>query len=357
MQRRISRQIKLGGLSVGGGAPITVQSMTNTKTHDAAATIAQINALADAGCDIVRVAVPDERAAGTLSYIKQSIALPLVADIHFDYRLALLVLDAGVDGLRINPGNIGAEANVRRVADKAKTRGVPIRIGVNAGSLPAEVLREYGRPCPEALLEAALKNAALLEKQGFTDIKLSLKAHDALLTINAYKLAAAATDYPLHIGVTEAGTPRSGLVKSAVGIGALLAMGIGDTLRVSLTGDPLEEVKAGREILKALGLRPYGPTVIACPTCGRTEIDLEKLALRVEDKLSGVKDTITVAVMGCVVNGPGEAKEADVGIAGGKGVGLLFKKGRVLRKVPEAALFDELLREIDDILCERAKEQ
>jgi (E)-4-hydroxy-3-methylbut-2-enyl-diphosphate synthase len=331
--------------------------MTNTKTHETAATIAQINALAAAGCDIVRVAVPDERAAAALPYIKQAIALPLIADIHFDYRLALSALDAGADGLRINPGNIGAEANVRRVADKAKTRGAPIRIGVNAGSLPADILRKYERPCPEALLEAALRNAALLEGWGFTDIKLSLKAHDAPLTINAYKLAAEATDYPLHIGITEAGTPRSGLIKSAVGIGALLSMGIGDTLRVSLTGDPVEEAKAGREILKALGLRPYGPTVIACPTCGRTEIDLEKLALRVEDELAGVKDTITVAVMGCVVNGPGEAREADVGIAGGKGAGLLFKKGRVLRKVPEAVLFDELLKEINDILRERAKKQ
>ena len=357
MKRRASKKIMLGNLPVGGGTPITVQSMTNTKTHDLAATVAQINALADAGCDIVRVAVPDGRAAGALGHIKQAVRLPLIADVHFDYRLALLAIDAGVDGLRINPGNIGGEGNVRQVAEKAKARGIPIRVGVNAGSLPGDILRKYGRSCPEALLEAAVKSAALLEKHGFYDIKLSLKAHDALLTIKAYRLAADATDYPLHIGVTEAGTLRSGLVKSAIGIGTLLVMGIGDTLRVSLTGDPVEEVKAGREILKSLGLRPYGPTIIACPTCGRTEIDLEKLALRVEDKLSGLKDTITVAVMGCVVNGPGEAREADVGIAGGKGGGILFKKGRILRKVPENALFDELLKEVSDILDERAKKQ
>jgi (E)-4-hydroxy-3-methylbut-2-enyl-diphosphate synthase len=280
--------------------------------------------------------------------------LPLIADVHFDYRLALLAIDAGVDGLRINPGNIGGKERVRAVADKAREKGVPIRIGVNAGSLPKDILRKYQHPSAPAMLETALRHADLLEENGFTDIKLSLKAHDAPLVIEAYRLAAQRTDYPLHVGVTEAGTVNSGLIKSAVGIGALLAAGIGDTIRVSLTGDPVEEVKAGREILKALGLRAYGPTVISCPTCGRTDIDLEKLALSVEKSLSGLRDTITVAVMGCVVNGPGEAREADVGVAGGKGEGLIFRKGQILRKVSEGDLLAELLKEIDIVLRERS---
>lgn len=352
MQRKITRQIRIGSIAIGGGAPISVQSMTNTKTQDAEATVRQIEALASAGCDIVRLAVPDKEAAANIGAIKAQVKVPLVADIHFDYRLALIAIEQGIDALRLNPGNIGGAENVRRVAEAAKARGIPIRIGVNAGSLDKRLLEKYGGVTAEALVESALEHVRLLEEQDFYDMKISLKAHDVPLTLAAYRLMSERCDYPLHLGVTEAGTVRSGIVKSAVGIGTLLAEGIGDTLRVSLTGDPVVEVRVAREILKSLGLRDYGPTLISCPTCGRTAIDLPQIADRVEERLAGISRPIHVAVMGCVVNGPGEARSADVGIAGGKGVGLVFRKGEVVRQVKEEDLVEELFREIDSILAE-----
>lgn len=352
MQRKITRQIRIGSIAIGGGAPISVQSMTNTKTQDAEATVRQIEALASAGCDIVRLAVPDKEAAANIGAIKAQVKVPLVADIHFDYRLALIAIEQGIDALRLNPGNIGGAENVRRVAEAAKVRGVPIRIGVNAGSLDKRLLEKYGGVTAEALVESALEHVRLLEEQDFYDMKISLKAHDVPLTLAAYRLMSERCDYPLHLGVTEAGTVRSGIVKSAVGIGTLLAEGIGDTLRVSLTGDPVVEVRVAREILKSLGLRDYGPTLVSCPTCGRTAIDLPQIADRVEERLAGISRPIHVAVMGCVVNGPGEARSADVGIAGGKGVGLVFRKGEVVRQVKEEDLVEELFREIDNILAE-----
>ena len=352
MQRKITRQIHIGAVAIGGGAPVSVQSMTNTKTQDAQATVRQIEPLAAAGCDIVRLAVPDKEAAANIGKIKAQTKVPLVADIHFDYRLALQAIEQGIDALRLNPGNIGGAENVRRVAEAAKARGIPIRIGVNAGSLDKRLLAKYGGVTAEALVESALEHVRLLEEQDFHDMKISLKAHDVPLTLAAYRLMSERCDYPLHLGITEAGTVRSGIIKSAVGIGALLAEGIGDTLRVSLTGDPVVEVRVAREILKSLGLRDYGPTLISCPTCGRTAIDLPSIAERVEERLSGIARPIQVAVMGCVVNGPGEARGADVGIAGGKGVGLVFRKGEVVRQVKEEELVEELFREIDSILEE-----
>lgn len=352
MQRKITRQIRIGSIAIGGGAPISVQSMTNTKTQDVEATVRQIEALASAGCDIVRLAVPDKEAAANIGAIKAQVKVPLVADIHFDYRLALVAIEQGIDALRLNPGNIGGAENVRRVAEAAKARGIPIRIGVNAGSLDKRLLEKYGGVTAEALVESALEHVRLLEEQDFYDMKISLKAHDVPLTLAAYRLMSERCDYPLHLGITEAGTVRSGIVKSAVGIGALLAEGIGDTLRVSLTGDPVVEVRVAQEILKSLGLRDYGPTLISCPTCGRTAIDLPQIADRVEERLAGISRPIHVAVMGCVVNGPGEARSADVGIAGGKGVGLVFRKGEVVRQVKEEDLVEELFREIDSILAE-----
>ena len=352
MQRKITRQIRIGSIAIGGGAPISVQSMTNTKTQDAEATVRQIEALASAGCDIVRLAVPDKEAAANIGAIKAQVKVPLVADIHFDYRLALIAIEQGIDALRLNPGNIGGAENVRRVAEAAKAHGIPIRIGVNAGSLDKRLLEKYGGVTAEALVESALEHVRLLEEQDFYDMKISLKAHDVPLTLAAYRLMSERCDYPLHLGVTEAGTVRSGIVKSAVGIGTLLAEGIGDTLRVSLTGDPVVEVRVAREILKSLGLRDYGPTLVSCPTCGRTAIDLPQIADRVEERLAGISRPIHVAVMGCVVNGPGEARSADVGIAGGKGVGLVFRKGEVVRQVKEEDLVEELFREIDSILAE-----
>ena len=352
MERKKTRRIHIGAVPIGGGAPIAVQSMTNTKTADAAATVAQIKALAAAGCDIVRLAVPDMAAAKTLGEIIRAVDVPLVADIHFDYRLALEAIRQGIAALRLNPGNIGGADNVRAVTAAAKKAHIPIRIGVNAGSLDKKLLAKYGRPTAEALVESALGHVRLLEAEDFYDIKISLKAHDVPLTIAAYRKMSEAVDYPLHLGITEAGTPQSGMIKSAVGIGALLAEGIGDTIRVSLTGDPLVEVKVANEILKSLGLREYGPTLIACPTCGRTSIDLAQIAADVEARLEGVSRPIQVAVMGCIVNGPGEAREADVGIAGGRGEGLVFRKGEVLRRVPEDQLVAELFKEIDAILRE-----
>lgn len=353
MERRMTRQIHVGPVLIGGDAPIAVQSMTNTKTQDARATLLQIRQLADAGCDIIRCAVPDMEAAFALKEIVAGSPIPVIADIHFDYRLALQAIESGVQGLRLNPGNIGGIEKVKAVVEAAKPGNIPIRIGVNAGSLPKDLLEKYGHPTAEALVEAAWRHIHILEEMDYRNIKVSLKCHDVPLTLAAYRLLASQCDYPLHVGITEAGTVNSGIIKSAVGIGALLAEGIGDTIRVSLTGDPVNEVKAGFEILKALGLRTYGPTLISCPTCGRTSIDLEKLAVIVEARLADIKEPISVAVMGCIVNGPGEAREADVGIAGGKGEGLVFRKGQVIKKVPEDSLVNELFDEIDKILDER----
>ncbi|MDD6126761.1 MAG: flavodoxin-dependent (E)-4-hydroxy-3-methylbut-2-enyl-diphosphate synthase [Selenomonas sp.] len=355
LERKKTRQIHIGPVAIGGGAPISVQSMTNTKTTDTEATLAQIRALAAAGCDIVRLAVPDMDAARNLKNILPKSPVPLVADIHFDYHLALEAIRQGIHGLRLNPGNIGGEENVRKVVEAAKAAGIPIRIGVNAGSLDKKLLEKYGGVTAEALVESALQHVRILEAQGFYDMKISLKAHDVPLTLAAYRLMSEKVEYPLHLGITEAGTAKTGVIKSAVGIGALLAEGIGDTIRISLTGDPVVEVRVANEILKSLGLKEYGPTLVACPTCGRTSIDLPAIAAEVEKKLAGITEPIEVAVMGCVVNGPGEARGADVGIAGGKGEGLVFRKGEIIRKVPESELVPELFKEIDKILEERNK--
>ena len=357
IERKKTRQIHIGPVAIGGGAPISVQSMTNTKTTDTAATVAQIRALTAAGCDIVRLAVPDMEAARNLGAIIAAVDVPLVADIHFDYRLAIEAIHQGIAALRLNPGNIGGEENVRAVVREAKQAHIPIRIGVNAGSLDKKLLARYGRVTAEALVESALQHVRILEAQEFYDMKISLKAHDVPLTLDAYRLMSETVDYPLHLGITEAGTPHTGMIKSAVGIGALLAEGIGDTLRISLTGDPVVEVQVANEILKSLGLREYGPTLISCPTCGRTSIDLPAIAAEVEKKLAGIKAPIQVAVMGCVVNGPGEARDADVGIAGGKGEGLVFRKGEIVRKVPENQLVSELFKEIDAILQSKGEEK
>ncbi len=353
MDRKKTRTIQIGNRGIGSDAPISVQSMTNTKTDNVEATVKQIQALAAAGCDIVRLAIPDMAAAQAVDRIKQLVTVPLIADIHFDYRLALSCLERGIDGLRLNPGNIGQEEHVKKVVKEAQKKRIPIRIGVNAGSLDKTLLAKHGgHPTPAAMVESALQHIAILENLDFNDIKISLKANDVPTTIAAYRLMSDTKDYPLHLGITEAGTVNSGVIKSAVGIGALLAQGIGDTIRVSLTGDPVEEVKVANEILKSLGLREYGPTLISCPTCGRCNIDLISLAHQVEDRLKGVKKPIKVAVMGCVVNGPGEAKEADIGIAGGMGQGILFRKGEILRKVPEEELVAALFVELDKLIVE-----
>lgn len=356
-KRKKTRMIHIGPVAIGGGAPISVQSMCNTKTTDTKATVAQIKTLQAAGCDIVRLAVPDMQAAKNLHNIIAQVNVPLVADIHFDYKLALESIEQGISALRLNPGNIGGEEKVKAVVKAAKAHNVPIRIGVNAGSLDKKILAKYGGVTPEALVESAMQHVKILEALDFHDMKISLKAHDVPLTLAAYRLMSETVDYPLHLGITEAGTVNTGIIKSAVGIGALLAEGIGDTFRISLTGDPVVEVKVANEILKSLGLKEYGPTLIACPTCGRTSIDLPAIAAKVEAKLAAIKDSIDVAVMGCVVNGPGEARGADVGIAGGNGEGLIFRKGEIIRKVPEAVLVDELFKEIDAILEERHKNE
>ena len=343
----MTRQISVGGVPLGGGAPVTIQSMTNTRTDDVAATVAQIRRLAAAGCQIVRVAVPDLAAAKAVGAIKEQIDIPLVVDIHFDYKLALECVAAGCDKVRINPGNIGGEDRVRQVADACRQKGIPIRIGVNGGSLEKPILAKYGGVTPEALVESAFGHIRLLEKFDFTDICVSLKSSSVPVTMAAYRLMSEKSDYPLHLGVTETGTPRMGILKSAVGIGGLLALGIGDTMRVSLSADPVEEVYAAQDILRVVGLRKDAPELISCPTCGRTKIDLIGLAQEVEERLRTVRKPITVAVMGCVVNGPGEAREADVGIAGGDGVGLLFRKGEIVKKVPQEELVDELFRLIE----------
>ena len=353
IERKKTRQIHIGPVAIGGGAPISVQSMCNTRTTDTEGTVAQIKALQAAGCDIVRLAVPDMEAAKNLGNIIKAVSVPLVADIHFDYKLAIEAIHQGISALRLNPGNIGGEQNVRAVVQEAKSSHIPIRIGVNAGSLDKKILAKYGAVTPEALVESAMEHVRILEKQDFYDLKISLKTHDVPMTLAAYRLMSETCDYPLHLGVTEAGTVNTGVIKSAVGIGALLAEGIGDTFRISLTGDPVVEVKVANEILKSLGLKEYGPTLVACPTCGRTSIDLPAIADQVEKKLEGIREPIDVAVMGCVVNGPGEARGADVGIAGGNGEGLIFRKGEIIRKVPEADLVEELFKEIDAILEER----
>lgn len=351
---RITRRIMLGSLPVGGGAPVLVQSMTNTDTRDTEATLAQIARLREAGCEAVRVAVPDEAAAAQLGVIVSAAGLPIIADIHFDWRLAVASAGAGAAGLRINPGNIGSAANVKRVTDAARANGAILRIGVNSGSLQKELLAEYGRPAPEAMARSALAYVRMMEDLGFYDFKLSLKSSSVLDTIAAYRLIASWCDYPLHIGVTEAGTRRAGTVKSAIGLGILLHEGIGDTIRVSLTGPPEEEVAVAWDILSALNLRRRGPEIISCPTCGRTEIDLLGLANAVEKALAGVTAPIKVAVMGCVVNGPGEAREADIGVAGGRDRGIIFRKGQVLRAVNgQEQLLNEFLTEIHKLIQEQ----
>ncbi|RJQ27838.1 MAG: flavodoxin-dependent (E)-4-hydroxy-3-methylbut-2-enyl-diphosphate synthase [Peptococcaceae bacterium] len=346
MSRRITRPVRVGPVQVGGGAPVSVQSMTKTDTRDAAATIRQINELAAAGCEIVRLAIPDHEAAAALKAIRREVSLPLVADIHFDYRLALEALVAGVDGLRINPGNIGSREKVATIVDAARDRGAPIRIGVNAGSLEKRLLERYGGVTAEAMVESALHHVGLLEGMNFDAIKISLKSSDLQVMLEAYRLLAKWVDYPFHIGVTEAGTVRSGTVKSAIGIGILLYEGIGDTIRVSLTGHPTHEVRVGYDILRSLGLRRRGVELISCPTCGRCRLDLVRIAETVEERLRHVDRPLKVAVMGCSVNGPGEAREADVGIAGGRGEALVFCKGEIVRKVPEEKIVDELFKEI-----------
>lgn len=345
----MTRQIMVGKVPVGGGAPVTIQSMCNTRTNDVRATVRQIAELAAAGCQIIRVAVPDLAAAQAIGEIKKYSPIPLVVDIHFDYRLALECVEQGCDAVRINPGNIGSPERVRAVADACRERGIPIRIGVNGGSLEKELLEKYGGVTPEALVESAFGHIRLLEGCGFQDICVSLKSSSVPVTMKAYELMARESDYPLHIGVTETGTPKMGILKSAIGIGGLLALGIGDTMRVSLSADPVEEVYAAKDILKAAGLRRDGPELISCPTCGRTQINLIALANEVEERLKAVDKPITVAVMGCVVNGPGEARAADVGIAGGVGEGLLFKKGEIVKKVPQEALVDELFGLIESL--------
>jgi (E)-4-hydroxy-3-methylbut-2-enyl-diphosphate synthase len=342
--REKTRQIKLGNLAVGGGAPVSVQSMCNTDTRDVGATLGQIGRLEQAGCEIVRLAVPDKTAADSLGAIRKGCRAPLIADIHFDYTLALAAVAQGVDGLRLNPGNIGARWKVEEVVRACAERRIPIRIGVNAGSLEPELLRKHG-PSAAAMVESALGHIAILEDLNYREIKISMKASDIRRTVEAYRLLAQKVDYPLHIGITEAGTTWSGTIKSAIGLGVLLYEGIGDTLRVSLTGDPLEEVRAGFEILKALELRERGPVFVSCPTCGRCQIDLIPIAEEVEERLRDLPQPLTIAVMGCAVNGPGEAREADLGIAGGRGQGLLFRKGQVVRKVPQEQLADALVEE------------
>ena len=345
----MTKQIKVGNVLVGGGAPVSIQSMTNTRTDDVEATLRQIRELTAAGCEIIRVAVPDMAAAKAVGKIKEQCPLPLVVDIHFDYKLALEAIAAGADKVRINPGNIGSEDRVKAVANACRQKNIPIRIGVNGGSLEKPLLAKYGGVCPEAMVESAFGHIRLLNKFDFDDICVSLKSSSVPMTMKAYQIMSQESNYPLHIGVTEAGTVRMGTLKSAVGIGGLLALGIGDTMRVSLSADPVEEVYAARDILKAAGIRKEGAELVSCPTCGRTRIDLISLAGEVEERLKTVDKPITVAVMGCVVNGPGEASAADCGIAGGVGEGLLFKKGQIIKKVPQDQLVDELFALIDTL--------
>ena len=344
-----TKKIKLGNTFIGGDAPVLVQSMLNVPASDIEGSVKQATALEKAGCQVIRFAIPDEAALNLIEPIKKATTVPLVADIHFDYKLALGAAERGIDKIRINPGNIGSEDRVKAVADICKAKGLPIRIGVNSGSLEKEILAKYGSPTPEAMVESALYHASLLEKFDFDDIVISIKSSNVNTMIKAYEKASESCNYPLHLGVTEAGTKRMGIIKSAVGIGSLLTHGIGDTIRVSLTDEPVEEVYAAFDILKAVGLKTDCPYLISCPTCGRTKIDLVSLAQQVEERLRDCKKPIKVAVMGCIVNGPGEAKEADIGIAGGDGCGLIFKKGEILRKVDEKDLLNELMKEVDKL--------
>lgn len=351
--RRKTRQISVGPVKIGGDAPVVVQSMTTSDTRDVAATVAEIKRLEGAGCEIVRVAVPETESAEALPKIRAQIQIPLIADVHFDYHLALAALKAGVDGLRLNPGNIGSRERVGKVVKLAKDKGVPIRIGVNAGSLERDLLEEYGYPTAEAMVESAMRHIDILESLHFYDTKVSLKASHVGLAVEACRLFSKGSDYPLHLGITEAGTSATGAVKSAVGLGILLAEGIGDTIRISLAADSVEEVRVGYEILKSLNLRRRGVNVIACPTCGRLEIDVIGLAAKLEAKLAHITEPIDISILGCVVNGIGEGKEADIGIAGGRGVGLLFRKGEIIRKVPSEALEAVLMAEVDSLIAER----
>ena len=346
---KMTKKLMVGSVPVGGGAPVTIQSMCNTKTDQVDATVAQIHALEAAGCEIIRIAVPDEAAAMAVDRIKEQITIPLIADIHFNYKLAIMCAERGIDALRINPGNIGGEERVKAVVEACRRKRIPIRIGVNGGSLEKSLRAKYGGVTAEALVESAMGHVKLLNRYDFDDICISVKCSDVPLTMRAYTLLSQQTDYPLHLGVTEAGTPAMGMIKSAMGIGGLLCMGIGDTMRVTLTADPVEEVYAAQRILRAAGLRRDGVNLIACPTCGRTRIDLIPMAEEVERRLAGCKKNITVAVMGCAVNGPGEASAADVGIAGGDGEGLIFRKGEILYKVPQEQLVDALMKEIEKL--------
>ena len=358
IQRRKTRQIQLGKIKVGGDAPVTVQSMTKTDTRDVRATVQQIWDLEAAGCEIVRCAVPVREAAEQLGAIKKKIRIPLVADIHFNYKLALIAVEQGVDGLRLNPGNIGARKYVEEVVRAASERKIPIRIGVNAGSLEKDLLQKYDGPTAEGMVESGLRHIHILEDVGYNEIKISLKASDPLMMIEAYRMLAGKVEYPFHLGVTEAGTPTVGTIKSAVGLGTLLADGIGDTIRVSLAADPVEEVRVGIEILKALKIRKEGMTFVACPSCGRADVDLVGLAKAVEERMLPYSNlNIHVAVMGCEVNGPGEARAADLGVAGGKGIGLIFKRGEVIRKVPETQIVDALMEEVEKFAAEKQAEQ
>jgi (E)-4-hydroxy-3-methylbut-2-enyl-diphosphate synthase len=347
MMRKPTRKVKVGSIYVGGDSPISIQSMTNTDTRDIKSTLNQINKLDKIGCDIIRCAVPDMEASEALKIITKESKIPVVADIHFDYKLALESIKNGVDALRINPGNIGSMERVKMVAEAAKEKSIPIRIGVNSGSLKKDILDKYGRVCPEALVESALQHVSILEKCNFNDIVISIKSSNVMQMIESYRLISEKVNYPLHLGVTEAGTTFRGTIKSSVGIGTLLAEGIGDTIRVSITGDPLQEIKIGKEILRSLGYVNEGIEFVSCPTCGRTNIDLISIAEEVEKRLLNCNKNIKVAVMGCVVNGPGEAREADIGIAGGKGEGLIFKKGEIIKKVKEEDIIDELIKEIE----------
>ena len=340
----MKKKVTVGNINIGGDAPVSIQSMCNTRTSDVKSSVEQIRRLEEAGCEIIRLTVPDMDAAMALKEIKRQARIPVVADIHFDYRMAIASIDAGADKIRINPGNIGSEENVKAVVDKAKAAGIPIRVGVNGGSLEKDILAKYGRVTAEGLAESALRNVGLLEKFGFEDIVISLKSSDVQMNFDAYRIVDAKSDYPLHIGVTEAGTPSRGKIKSAAGIGALLLSGIGDTLRVSLSADPVEEVHFAKALLASIGLRKESVEVVSCPTCGRTEVDLERIATEVENRLAGLKRECKVAVMGCAVNGPGEAREADFGVACGKGEGLLFVKGEIVKKVKEEDIADELVR-------------
>ncbi|CDZ24752.1 4-hydroxy-3-methylbut-2-en-1-yl diphosphate synthase [[Clostridium] cellulosi] len=346
MQRRKTKMVMAGGVPIGGGSPVTVQSMLCAPAHDFEANLAQAKRLRDAGCSIIRVAIPDKETVPLIPKLKE-LGMPVVADIHFDYRLAIESVAAGADKIRINPGNIGGEDRVKAVADACKLKGVPIRVGVNSGSIERDILAKYGKPTPQAMCESAMRHVKLLNKYDFDDIVISLKSSDVQTMVEAYELLSEMCDYPLHLGVTEAGTGTAALIKSAVGIGSLLMRGIGDTIRVSLTDDPAEEVKAGIEILRAAGLYNRGVQIISCPTCGRTKVDIIKLAKEASKRLAAVDKPLKVAIMGCAVNGPGEAREADIGLAGGDGQCLIFKNGKILRKVPEAVALDELMAEIE----------